>query len=82
MAQKARAAGKPCAIGSNLETDLGQAPHVCLAASLSAFPVEQYACDLMGSLFYAQSATTPPVNFDHGRVSLPLGPGFGVMPRV
>lgn len=82
MAAKAQAAGKSCAIGSNLETDLGQAPHVCLAASLLAFPVERYAGDLMGSLFYAESATTPPVKFDRGRVLLPQGLGFGVVPRV
>ena len=82
MVAKTQAAGKLCAIGSNLESDLGQAPHVCLAASLSAFPVERYACDLMGSLFYAESAVTPPVKFDRGRVSLPRGLGFGVTPRV
>jgi muconate cycloisomerase len=82
MAKRAQAAGKRCAIGSNLETDLGQAPHVCLAASLSAFPVEEIACDLMGSLFYAESAVTPPIKFVEGRVALPLGPGFGVTPRV
>lgn len=82
MAKKAQAAGKLCAIGSNLETDLGQAPHVCLAASLSAFPVERYACDLMGSLFYAESSVTPPVKFNRGRVELPQGAGFGVVPRV
>ena len=82
MVAKAQAAGKVCAIGSNLETDLGQAPHVCLAASLSAFPVDRYACDLMGSLFYAESATTPAVMFNRGRVSLPTGLGFGVTPRV
>jgi muconate cycloisomerase len=82
MAKKAQAAGKACAIGSNLETDLGQAPHVCLAASLSAFPIERYACDLMGSLFYAESAVTPPVRLDRGRVWLPRGLGFGVVPRV
>jgi L-alanine-DL-glutamate epimerase-like enolase superfamily enzyme len=82
MAKKAQAAGKPCAIGSNLETDLGQAPHVCLAASLSAFPVDRYACDLMGALFYAQSSTTPGIKFEGGRVSLPQGVGFGVEPRV
>jgi muconate cycloisomerase len=82
MAAKTQAAGKVCAIGSNLETDLGQASHVCLAASLTAFPVERYACDLMGSLFYAESAATPPVKFERGRVSLPRGPGFGVAPRV
>lgn len=82
MAKQAQAAGKVCAIGSNLETDLGQAPHVCLAASLSAFPVERYACDLMGSLFYAESAVTPPIVLSGGRVSLPQGIGFGVTPRV
>jgi muconate cycloisomerase len=82
MAKKVQAAGKACAICSNLETDLGQAPHVCLAASMSAFPVERYACDLMGSLFYAESAVTPPVRFDRGRVWLPRGMGFGVVPRV
>jgi muconate cycloisomerase len=82
MARLAQQAGKPCAIGSNLETDLGQAPHVCLAASLSAFPVDELACDLMGSLFYAQSAVTPPIALKHGRVALPTGPGFGVTPNV
>jgi muconate cycloisomerase len=82
MAKKAQAAGKKCAIGSNLETDLGQAPHVCLAASLSAFPVEEIACDLMGSLFYAESAVSPPITFAEGRVALHAGPGFGVVPRV
>ena len=82
MAKLAQQAGRPCAIGSNLETDLGQASHVCLAASLSAFPVDELACDLMGSLFYAQSAVTPPIAFECGRVALPTGPGFGVTPNV
>jgi muconate cycloisomerase len=82
MTRVAQKAGKPCAIGSNLETDLGQAPHVCLAASLSAFPVDQFACDLMGSLFYKTSSVTPALVFDHGRVALPSGFGFGVTPNV
>ena len=81
MARKAQAAGKPCAIGSNLETDLGQAPMVCLASSLSAFPVDRYACDLMGALFYETSSVTPPIAFRDGRVQAPTGPGFGVVPR-
>ena len=41
MARRVQQAGKVCAIGSNLETDLGQAAMVCLASSLSAFPVER-----------------------------------------
>jgi L-alanine-DL-glutamate epimerase-like enolase superfamily enzyme len=81
MAKKAQAAGKPCAIGSNLETDLGQAAHLTLASSLSAFPVDRYACDLMGSLFYAQSAVTPAIELKQGRVTVPTGLGFGVQPR-
>lgn len=80
MVRRAQAAGKVCTIGSNLETDLGQAAMVCLAASLSAFPVERYACDLMAALFYARSSVTPPIALRDGRVELPQGPGFGVEP--
>jgi L-alanine-DL-glutamate epimerase-like enolase superfamily enzyme len=81
MARKAMAAGKSCAIGSNLETDLGQAAMVCLASSLSAFPVDRLACDLMGALFYETSSVTPPIVFRDGRVKAPNGPGFGVEPH-
>src|SRR5262249_11971007 len=45
MVRKAHQAGKACAVGSNLETDLGQAAMICLAASLTAFPVDRFACD-------------------------------------
>jgi L-alanine-DL-glutamate epimerase-like enolase superfamily enzyme len=81
MAKRAQAAGKSCAIGSNLETDLGQAPMATLASALSAFPVDRLACDLMGALFYANSYVTPPITFRAGRVAAPQGPGFGVIPN-
>lgn len=80
MARRTYQAGKSCAIGSNLETDLGQAAMLCLAASLSAFPVERYACDLMAALFYEASSATPPIAYRDGRVRLPAGSGFGVRP--
>ncbi len=80
MAKRAQQAGKFCAIGSNLETDLGQAAMACLASSLSAFPVERLACDLMAALFYASSYVTPPIAFREGRVATPQGIGFGVEP--
>ena len=80
MAKRAHSVGKCCAIGSNLETDLGQAAMICLAASLSAFPTETYACDLMAALFYERSATTPAIRWRDGGVETPLGPGFGVIP--
>jgi muconate cycloisomerase len=82
MARRAHAAGKACAIGSNLETDLGQAAMACLASSLSAFPVERYACDLMAALFYENSSVTPPIAFHDGCVEVPGGLGFGVVPRI
>lgn len=82
MTRRVGQAGKACAIGSNLETDLGQAAMVCLAASLSAFPVERYACDLMAALFYETSYVTPPIVFRDGFVEGPTGPGFGVRPNV
>ncbi len=82
MAQRAQAASKICAVGSNLESDLGQAANVILAASLSAFPVERYACDLMAALFYETSAVTPPLEFRDGRVAVPQGAGFGVEPNA
>ncbi len=82
MARTAQAAGKRCVIGSNLETDLGQAAMICLASSLSAFPVETHACDLMASLFYRESATIPPMRMRDGRVEIPKGPGFGVEPAA
>jgi muconate cycloisomerase len=81
MARRVQQAGKVCAIGSNLETDLGQAAMVCLASSLSAFPVERYACDLQAALFYESSSVTPPIAYRDGRVQLPTGPGFGVVPH-
>jgi L-alanine-DL-glutamate epimerase-like enolase superfamily enzyme len=81
MARRAQAAGRACTIGSNLETDLGQAAMACLASSLSMFPVERYACDLMGALFYEASSVTPPIVFRDGQVQMPTGLGFGVVPR-
>jgi muconate cycloisomerase len=81
MARKAQAAGKACAIGSNLETDLGQTAMICLASSLSAFPVDRLACDLMAACFYERSAVKPPIDFLEGRVKAPTGPGFGVVPE-
>ncbi|MCX5661303.1 MAG: chloromuconate cycloisomerase [Planctomycetota bacterium] len=80
MAKTAQRAGKPCAIGSNLETDLGQAAMATLAASLSAFPVETLACDLPASLFYPRSSVDKPLAMVHGRVRTPTGHGFGVRP--
>lgn len=80
MAKMAQDAGKQCVIGSNMETDLGQAAMVCLAASLTAFPVEEYASDLMTSMIYTESSTKPAIELKNGRLITPQGIGFGVEP--
>lgn len=82
MARVARRHGKSCAIGSNLETDVGQAAMVMLAGGSSAFPVQQIACDLASSLYYAGSATTKPLRLEGGQLFVPEDPGFGVTPLV
>ncbi len=80
MVKTAQRAGKSCVIGSNMETDLGQAAMVCLAASLSAFPVEQYASDLMTGMIYKTSSTNPSIQLSDGCLHMPTGIGFGVEP--
>jgi L-alanine-DL-glutamate epimerase-like enolase superfamily enzyme len=80
MATRARAVGKACAIGSNLETDLGQAAMACLASACSAFPVDRIACDLPAAVFYERSSLRDPLAFGGGSVAAPDGPGFGAIP--
>ena len=82
MARTAQQAGKRCAIGSNLESELGQAAMTCLAAGLTAFPVEELACDLQAALMYERSSVTPAGTLRAGRASVPSGLGFGVEPRA
>lgn len=80
MARTAQQAGKACAIGSNLETDIGHAASAVLGAACSAFDVDQYAGDLISPVFYEQSAADPPLELRDGRVAVPSGIGFGVAP--
>lgn len=81
MAKKAQAAGKMCVIGSNLETDLGQAAMATLASGLSAFP-GSLAQDLPGALYYERPSVKQPLRFENGCVHVPEGPGFGVEPAL
>jgi L-alanine-DL-glutamate epimerase-like enolase superfamily enzyme len=80
MVKTAQRAGKQCAIGSNLETDLGQAAMAALAASLSAFPVEEIPCDFQAALFYDRSSIHAPMKLKNGRIAVPNGVGFGAEP--
>lgn len=81
MAGVAAQAGKRCAIGSNLETDLGQAAMLALAAGSKAFPVSELHGDLMAPFYYADSSVMEPLRADGGHILLPVGRGFGVTPK-
>ncbi len=81
MAKMAQKAGKGCAIGSNLETDLGLASMAALAGALSAFDTERLPGDFASSLYYDRSSVSEPVRLEGGRIVLPGGFGFGVVPR-
>ena len=80
MVKVAKQAGKVCALGSNLESDLGQAAMACLAAGLDSFPVEEIACDLGSSMYYEHSSVNHPLALNAGRIEVPEGMGFGVEP--
>jgi len=80
MIHTAQRAGKRCTIGSNLESDLGQAAMVTLASSLTVFPVEDLACDLGSAMYYDGSAVRPALPLHRGAMATPAGVGFGVEP--
>ncbi len=80
MVRTAWQASKPCVLGSNLETDLGQAAIASLAAGLEAFPVEKFACDLGSSMYYERTSVNRPLVLKDGRIEVPQGIGFGVEP--
>ena len=83
MSRMAQQAGIPCVIGSNQESDLGQAAMGCLAASLSAFPVDQHPCDLGAMMYYLDAETTLKRPLDRGRYCvIDADAGFGVTPRL
>jgi muconate cycloisomerase len=80
MVKTAQRAGKKCAIGSNLETDLGQGSMAAIAAGLSAFPLDEIPCDFQAALFYERDSVTQPMKLENGRILVPTGTGFGVDP--
>lgn len=78
IAALAEAAGVHCAIGSNLEWDIGSAAmaHACVA--IPNIAVERYAADIIGPVFHTEHATTPGLDPTSGFVTVPQGPGLGL----
>lgn len=79
IASLAEAAGVHCAIGSNLEWDVGSAAMAHACAALGNICVERYAADIIGPVFHVERSITSPLLTDAAHASVPTGPGLGVV---
>jgi L-Ala-D/L-Glu epimerase len=78
IAELAAEVGVACAIGSNLELDVGTAAMCHLSAATPNVAAERWPGDLLGPLYYDESVVTEPVQYTAGRVHCPAGLGLGV----
>jgi L-alanine-DL-glutamate epimerase-like enolase superfamily enzyme len=78
IAAMAEAAGVNCAIGSNLEWDLGSAAMAHLSVAVPNICVERYGADIIGPVFHVEHATSPALSQISGWVTVPEGPGLGL----
>lgn len=74
----AEAAGVRCAIGSNLEGDVGSAAMAHVCAALPNLSVERYAADIIGPVFHVERSIARPLLVSPAVVRTPDGPGLGV----
>ena len=79
IAALAEAAGVHCAIGSNLEWDVGSAAMAHACAAISNICVERYAADIIGAMFHTERAIETPLITTPAHVNIPHGPGLGVI---
>ena len=78
IASLAEASGIKCAIGSNLEWDVGSAAMAHATAAIPNICVEQYSADIIGVFFHTERAIKTPLTDDPAFVVVPEGPGLGV----
>jgi muconate cycloisomerase len=79
IAGMAEAAGIPCTIGSNLEREVATAAmaHVTLATPILC--CERFPGDLIGPLYFENSLSKVPLQYNADRLLCPDGPGLGVV---
>jgi len=70
--------GVPCAIGSNLELDLGTSPMCQISAACENLAATTYHGDILGPLYHEASVARNPIRLEGGKVHTPTGPGLGV----
>jgi L-alanine-DL-glutamate epimerase-like enolase superfamily enzyme len=78
ISQMAASAGIACHIGSNLEWDIATSAMCQLAACCSNVTLGSYPPDVLGPLYYKDRLSAP-VEFSGGQVSVPAGPGLGLV---
>jgi muconate cycloisomerase len=79
IAKLAEAAGIPCTIGSNLEREVATAAMAHVTVCTANIQCERFPGDLIGPLYYKQALTREPLAYQADRLSVPTGPGLGVV---
>ena len=74
----AKAAGIPCAMGSNLELGIGTAAMLHLGAALPTIASEQYPGDFIGPLYHEADLLKSPLTLGPATAVVPEGPGLGI----
>lgn len=74
----AKAAGIPCAMGSNLELGIGTAAMLHLGAALPTIVSEQYPGDFIGPLYHEADMLKQSLVLGPAYAVVPEGPGLGV----
>lgn len=78
IAAMAEAAGVHCAIGSNMEWDVGSAVMAHASVAIPNICVERYAADIIGAFFHTERSILLPLITRPGHVTVPQGAGLGV----
>lgn len=74
----AKAAGIPCAMGSNLELGIGTAAMLHLGAALPTIASEQFPGDFIGPLYHEADLLKTPLTLGPASARVPEGAGLGV----
>ncbi|MEQ9407527.1 MAG: enolase C-terminal domain-like protein [Fuerstiella sp.] len=74
----ARAAGIPCAMGSNLELGIGTAAMLHLGAALPTIASERFPGDFIGPLYHEADMLQTPLQLGPASARVPEEPGLGV----
>jgi muconate cycloisomerase len=74
----AKAAGIPCAMGSNLELGIGTAAMLHLGAALPTIASERFPGDFIGPLYHEADLLKTPLKLGPAAAIVPQAPGLGV----